>query len=169
MILVTRSVGVSRGATWLPDDTIVFATTAAGTGLLRVASSGGDAQTITVPDTKAGESDHLWPEALPGGRAVLFTVMSGGGIANAQIAAVDLQNRHPKKSASRWHARHVSADGPPALFGRRIDARRALRRGPARDSRRPGAGARTDDVSSVGAVNASISSDGTLVYVPAPA
>src|SRR5204863_484246 len=71
-IPVSRSVGVSRGATWLPDDSIVFATTAAATGLLRVPSSGGDPKTITVPDAKAGEIDHLWPEALPGGHAVLF-------------------------------------------------------------------------------------------------
>jgi serine/threonine-protein kinase len=44
-----------------------------------------------VPDTKAGELDHLWPEALPGGRALLFTVVSAGGVPNAQIAAIDLQ------------------------------------------------------------------------------
>jgi len=166
MILVTRSVGVSRGATWLPDDTIVFATTAAGTGLLRVASSGGDAQTITVPDTKAGESDHLWPEALPGGRAVLFTVMSGGGIANAQIAAVDLQTG-TRKNLLRGgtHATYLptghllySAGGSMRVVP--FDADRLEIRGDPVPVPEP------MTVSSVGAVNASISSDGTLVYVP---
>jgi serine/threonine-protein kinase len=165
-IPVTRSVGVSRGATWLPDDSIVFATTAAATGLLRVPSAGGDPKTITVPDTKAGEIDHLWPEALPGGRVVLFTVMSGSGIANSQIAAVELQTG-TRKNLLRGgtHATYLptghllySAGGSMRVVS--FDADRLEIRG------EPVPVPEAITVSSVGAVNASISGDGTLVYVP---
>ena len=47
---------------------------------------------LTKPDRERGESDHVWPEFLPGGEAVLFTITPAtGGIANAQIAMLDLQ------------------------------------------------------------------------------
>ena len=44
------------------------------TGLQRVAPAGGPATVLTRPDRAQGEADHLWPELLPGGRAVLFTI-----------------------------------------------------------------------------------------------
>ena len=47
---------------------------------------------LTKPDRERGEGDHLWPEFLPGGEAVLFTITpADGGIENAQIAVLDLQ------------------------------------------------------------------------------
>ena len=47
---------------------------------------------LTKPDRERGEGDHLWPEFLPGGEAVLFTITPAtGGIENAQIAVLDLQ------------------------------------------------------------------------------
>ena len=62
--------GGTRGATWGPDDTIVVATNNVATGLLRVAAAGGPTTVLTRPDRAQGEADHLWPELLPGGRAV---------------------------------------------------------------------------------------------------
>jgi Tol biopolymer transport system component len=62
-----------RGGTWSEDGSILFAT--AGTGLWRVSSAGGAAQALTTPDPAAGEVGHLWPQALPGGEAVLFTAV----------------------------------------------------------------------------------------------
>src|ERR1700716_1194579 len=63
-------------ATWAPDDTIIFATNSQGTGLQRVSAAGGTPEVLTRPDRAQGEADHLWPELLPGGRAVLFTITS---------------------------------------------------------------------------------------------
>jgi serine/threonine-protein kinase len=63
----------SRGATWLPDDTIVIASTSAG-GLSRVSASGGELTALTQLDASRGEGTHRWPQALPGGGRVLFTV-----------------------------------------------------------------------------------------------
>jgi len=165
-IPVARSVGVSRGATWLPDDSIVFATTAAATGLLRVPSSGGDPKTITVPDARAGEIDHVWPEALPGGHAVLFTVMSGSGVANAQIAAVDLQTGARKNllrggtNAIYLPTGHLLYSAGGSMRVVPFNADRLEIRGEPVPVPEP------ITVSSVGAVNASISGDGTLAYVP---
>ena len=65
--------GPVRGMTWPDDDTIVFATANATTGLQRVAASGGEVTVLTRPDQERGEADDVSPERLPGGRAVLFT------------------------------------------------------------------------------------------------
>ena len=47
---------------------------------------------LTTPNHEQGERDHFWPEFLPGGRAVLFTIVSNGAIDTAQIAVLDLQS-----------------------------------------------------------------------------
>jgi len=84
--------GPSRGAVWLPDDTIVFATFASGTGLQQVAARGGPVTVLTRPDRARGEFDHVWPETLPGGRTTLFTIVPvTGGVDAARIVAFDLQ------------------------------------------------------------------------------
>jgi hypothetical protein len=81
-----------RGATWGQDDIILFATNNASTGLLRIPASGGKAEVVTTPDAKKGETDHLFPEYLPGGRAVLFTITNNQSIENSQIAVLDLKS-----------------------------------------------------------------------------
>lgn len=78
-----------RGATWAPDDTIVFATVAS-TGLSRISAAGGEAEVLTTPDLENGEIDHLFPEFLPGGRALLFTITNDQGIESSQVALLDL-------------------------------------------------------------------------------
>src|SRR5204862_8132845 len=85
--------GASSGATWAPDDTIIFATNNPATGLQRVSASGGTPEVLTRPDRAQGEADHLWPEILPGGHAVLFTITSQtGGLETAQVAVRDLHS-----------------------------------------------------------------------------
>ena len=92
-ITIATVVGsVSRGATWGPDGTIIFATATAATALMRVSATGGEPTVLTKSDRARGESDHVWPEFLPGGKAVLFTITPAeGSIENAQIAVLDLQ------------------------------------------------------------------------------
>ena len=80
------------GATWAPDDTIIVATASVATGLQRVSAAGGPMTVLTRPDREQGEADHFWPEMLPDGRAVLFTITSlTGGLDAAQVAVLDLQ------------------------------------------------------------------------------
>jgi Tol biopolymer transport system component len=84
--------GNPRGATWGPDDTIIIATLNGMTGLQRVTMAGGPTTVLTRPDRAQGEVDHLWPELLPNGRAVLFTITAmTGGLDAAQVAVLDLQ------------------------------------------------------------------------------
>jgi serine/threonine-protein kinase len=77
-----------QGATWAADDTIIIGSY--GAGLQRVSASGAVA-VVTRTAPERGELAHAWPEMLPGGRAVLFTVLAAhGGIAAAQVAVLDL-------------------------------------------------------------------------------
>src|SRR5262249_52440927 len=87
--LVTQLDGGARGATWLTDDTIIVGT-AARTGLLRVSAAGGPLNPITTLDGSG--TDHLWPERLPGGRAVLFSIenAAAAGGNKQQVAALDI-------------------------------------------------------------------------------
>lgn len=63
----------ARGAVWLPDDTIVYSP-ATDAGLWQVAASGGPPRLLAQPDPAKGERSYRWPEVLPGGDALLFTV-----------------------------------------------------------------------------------------------
>ena len=83
--------GGSRGATWTANDTIVFATSSFTTGLQEIAAAGGPIKVLTSPDRARGEIDHAWPETLPGGRAVLFTIVPAtGDLAASEIAVLQL-------------------------------------------------------------------------------
>ena len=79
------------GATWGEDGTIIFATEEASTGLEQVSEDGGATTVLTRPNRERGEVDHAWPAFLPGGQAVLFTIIDAGGIDNAEIAVLDLK------------------------------------------------------------------------------
>ncbi len=73
------------GASWGPNDVIVFAT---GRAIWRVPASGGEPQIVVRADTARGELYH-WPEVLPNGRAAVFTAVDETGF---RLAAVSLDN-----------------------------------------------------------------------------
>ena len=77
--------GDLRGASWGPDDTIIFAT-ASSSGLMRVSGAGGEPEAITTPE----DSLHLWPDILPGGAGVLFTIDGEPGLGSEDIAVLNL-------------------------------------------------------------------------------
>ncbi|MCU1385120.1 MAG: hypothetical protein JWL71_3817 [Acidobacteria bacterium] len=86
----------ARGATWGPDNKIIFA---ARTGLLRVSADGGEPEVLLMPERQRGEAAFCWPEYISGGRALLFTIIPTGdwsekglrgATANARIAVLDL-------------------------------------------------------------------------------
>jgi serine/threonine-protein kinase len=90
--LTTVDAGTSGGATWAPDGSIILAGENVAIGLQRVSVSGGQVEILTRPDPAKGEADHLWPEMLPDGRSVLFTITAlTGGLPAAQVAILDLQ------------------------------------------------------------------------------
>ena len=61
------------GGTWNEDDTIIYAASL-GSGLVRIPASGGTPESLTKPDGAAKGYAHVFPQALPGGRSVLFTM-----------------------------------------------------------------------------------------------
>jgi len=66
-------VGSVAGATWADDDTIYFVSQMPG-GISGVPASGGQPKEVAKIDFASGEHQHRDPCALPGGKAVLFTV-----------------------------------------------------------------------------------------------
>ena len=92
LVAVAGITGFPRGASWGSDDRIIFATAARDSGLLRVPLGGGQVEVLTTPDLERGEVDHYWPEILPGGQAVLFTITTTGGLQNAQVAVLSLES-----------------------------------------------------------------------------
>jgi serine/threonine-protein kinase len=124
-----------RGGTWSEDGTILFAPQANG-GLLRVSSAGGNAEAATTPDPGDGGASHRWPQALPGGQAVLFTAGTAGDFENGSIVAQSLP-QGPKKVVHRggYHGRYLASGHlvymhEGTLFAAPFDLGRLELRGP---------------------------------------
>jgi serine/threonine-protein kinase len=64
--------GFMRGGNWSGSNDIFFGHL--NRGIFRVPASGGTPEEVTVLDTTKGEISHRFPQALPGGKWVLFTV-----------------------------------------------------------------------------------------------
>ena len=108
------------GAVWLPDNTIVYGTSSQAAGLLRISTAdeaNTTPETLTKPNSAAGEAFHLWPEMLPGGQAVLFTITAqSGGLDSAQVAVLDLKTRKQKVVLHGGSGAHYIA-GLPGTTG----------------------------------------------------
>ena len=71
--------GATFGATWTAGDTIIFS---GDSGLMQVPAAGGKPSPVAKPG--AGEQ-FLWPEILPGGRVVVFSVFGNGSLRLAAL------------------------------------------------------------------------------------
>jgi serine/threonine protein kinase len=144
-ITLARVDGASRGATFASADTIIFGTDNPATGLQRLSADGGTPEVLTRPDRAQGEADHCWPEMLPGGRAVLFTITSqAGGLETAQVAVRDLRTGTDKGLLrGESHGQYVAASGVMGLRRRGHAARDPLRPDSFGDARHRGAGTDT--------------------------
>ena len=80
----------ARGGTWASDGSIVF-TPGTDAPLYRVSADGGSAETISTIDAETKERSHRWPNALPGGQAILFSVayQTGNPLDDANVAVLD--------------------------------------------------------------------------------
>jgi eukaryotic-like serine/threonine-protein kinase len=169
MTLTTIDGGASRGAVWTRDDVIVFASNSTDSGLQKISAGGGMPTVLTNPDHNRGEFDHLWPELLPDGRNILFTVVPTAPSPRsdaAQIASLDLQTGKRKILVARGsHAHYVSS-------GHLVYASAGTLRAVAFDAATMST--RSDSVPIIpdvlmtnpGGMDAVIAQDGTLAYVP---
>jgi serine/threonine-protein kinase len=166
---VASTDGNALGATWGPDDTIIFSTGNTATGLQRVSAAGGTAEVLTRPDRAQGEADHVWPEILPGGHVVLFTITSQTGqLDMAQVAVRDLRTGTQKvlvRGGSHGHyvtSGHLVYVAAGTLHAIRFDPNRLETQGTAVPVLPQLA------VTGDGAVDFAVAADGTLIYVNAP-
>jgi eukaryotic-like serine/threonine-protein kinase len=165
--------GGSRGATWTPDDAIVFATFDLTTGLQQVSAAGGPTAVLTRPDRARGEEDHLWPELLPGGRTVLFTIVpTKGGIDASEIAVVNRQTGAQKVIIRGGSHAHYVRSGH--LVYAAANALRAVAFDPvALETRGPPVPVVPEVVTTTsqppGGVDAVVAGNGTLAYISAVA
>lgn len=94
------------GASWRADGTIFFTRTW-DAGISRISTDGRVPKTITTPDAEAGEYGHWWPEVLPGGGAVLFTIWKTT-LNDACVAVLSLRTgKYQKLVAGATHARYA--------------------------------------------------------------
>jgi len=106
-ITIAEDVGIANGASWGRDDTIVFAQSYVGP-LWTVSAGGGEAQPLTA--LKENERSHRYPQILPDGKSVLFTIKPAGILTfdDGQIAVADLATGEHQVLAERGtYARYV--------------------------------------------------------------
>jgi serine/threonine-protein kinase len=101
--------GLLRGASWAPDDTIVFATTAS-KGLRRVPAAGGAVKVLTTVDPTTGETDHWWPEVLPDGRGAIFTAWNGT-VERSRIVALSFASGQVSEVVRSGSQPHLAPSG----------------------------------------------------------
>jgi len=108
-------IGVS-GASWGPDNFIYADAFSDNFGLLRVeAKPGARPSWFTTLDTARGEIDHAWPDVLPNGRGVLFTVRFRGkngarGRISLSIAVADIPSgKHRVIVDDAMYARYTTS------------------------------------------------------------
>ena len=108
------------GATWLADGTIILThapTEVTAPILVRIPETGGTPEPLTTLDLESGESAHFWPHALPGGTAVLFTILGELDTDTSRVAVLSLDTgeQHVVVEGG-FNARYVSTGH--LVFGR---------------------------------------------------
>jgi serine/threonine protein kinase/Tol biopolymer transport system component len=87
---------LAHGGSWSDDGWLYFVGNFRGLpSLLRVRPDGGKPELVAAPDSANGDLFFFWPDALPGGRAVLLTVWPRRG--EPRIIAVEVSSgkSHP--------------------------------------------------------------------------
>jgi serine/threonine-protein kinase len=79
------------GASWGPNNSIVFCPGTDEIGINRVSADGGLPEALTKPNKEQGEWSHHLPVYLPYGNGVLFTVVEHGWDPRPHVAALDLK------------------------------------------------------------------------------
>jgi serine/threonine-protein kinase len=157
----------SRGAVWGPDDTIILSTSTS-SGLMRVPAGGGTPKAVVPLDVKGGEASHRWPEVLPDGKSVLYgTTIGGTGISVSRIAVASLETGERRVLAPSGLAPHYLPPGYLVFVqdGTVMCAPFDLKRLEVTGAAVPVLENANVNPTS-GAVDLSVSREGTLVYLP---
>ena len=166
----TITPGTFTGASWRPDNTIVYSPIGR-PGLSIVDADGGSPEILTWADTVIGETDHGMPFVLPDNKAALFTAWNER-VNESQIAVVNLENGDVRYLiegtnplyAETGHLVYVASDGTIRAAPFNLDQRTVTGRGvPVLEGVNVG---RIVDVNVPGSVGEfGLSRNGTLVYL----
>lgn len=92
-LIAGRGTSGFSGASWGADGGIVFTADweeSSASGLFVVPSAGGTPRSLTVPNARKDEGDYWWAQILPGGKAVVFTVLSRANPPHIRIDVMGL-------------------------------------------------------------------------------
>jgi serine/threonine-protein kinase len=93
-LMCRRCAGGLRGSTWLDDGSFVYTTPGGLTGLRIIRPGATEPEVLTEVNRGADERAHLYPRAVPGGRAILFTIENTNESRN--VVAFDVQSKTTK-------------------------------------------------------------------------
>lgn len=166
-ILISDSVTAPGGT--FGSDGYIYATGLRGRGIVRLAESpNAPLKRITRVDSASGETTHVWPEILPDGKGMLFTVIYGAGTAQTKspvIAVGDLATGKYRILVSGVRARYspsghiVFATSDGTLLFAPFDAHAMKLTGD------PAAITQGLRLGAFNAADFALSRDGTLIYL----
>ncbi|MEN8377041.1 MAG: protein kinase, partial [Gemmatimonadota bacterium] len=87
-VTITDTLVGGGGATWSPDG-FIYVDGQGQSPLVKVLAAGGTPEWFTRIDSANGETDHLFPVALPNGRGVLFRVAYSSAQGETDIAVAE--------------------------------------------------------------------------------
>jgi Tol biopolymer transport system component len=155
---------VSFGGAWGPDGSIYF-TLKPISGLVKVSAEGGEPYPLTTPDPDKGEVGHYFPHLLPHGKALLVTVASAAlSFEDGHIATVSLETGEVHDLGARGSKPQYASSGhlvfarAGKLLAAPFDLERLELAGSPIAVRK--------DVMTFFVSNFSLSSEGSLAYVP---
>jgi eukaryotic-like serine/threonine-protein kinase len=169
--ITIASVANPRGGTWLPDNTIIFAPSAASV-LMRVSAEGGKAEPASKLDRQLNEASHRWPHALPGGDAIVYAAgptVSAREWMEAHVVAQSLSGDRHRVVAPYGTFPHFVSSGyllyaqSGLMYGQAFDPQTFQTSGdafPVLERITAGGGVNG------GSLNLAISPAGTIAYVP---
>ncbi len=158
-----------RGLSWAGGDSLVY-TPHVSEPLYQISLSGGEPRQISTLDESKGERSHRWPQVLPDGKAVLFTVgtlNSPDDYESSSIEAVVLATGERSvllqgASMARYaRSGHLVFARGGSLFAVRFDADTLTTQGTPVPVLQGVAGDQT-----TGMAHFAIADDGTLAYIP---
>jgi eukaryotic-like serine/threonine-protein kinase len=150
------------GADWAADDTLIFSS---GSGLFRASARGGGTPELLTDGAESGGAVHVAPRLLPGGRAVLFTLIESN---SERVAVFDLATHERRilnedgQNAVYAATGHIVFARGTTLLAQPFDVERLVVTGEPvallHGVRNPGANTAADFA---------LSATGTLAYAPA--
>jgi serine/threonine-protein kinase len=154
----------SAGGSWGEDDRIIFGSGVG--GLWRVPAEGGRPEVLTTAKYNHGELGHCWPEILPGGKHVLFTIwtttMQAAKVSSLDLVSGEIQELLDESTMARY-------SGNGHLLYSRANALVSVPFDPDRLQIEDTPTVLLDEVSSRperGMVQYAVSGNGTLVFLP---